>query len=55
MNNPKIHLGPESHIDPNPTFDDGLYDVFKYGNLPWCDERVIWAVENGAQGPIRDW
>lgn len=51
----KIYLGPEPYIDPNPTFDDGLYDVYKYGNLPWCDERVIWAVENGAQGPINQY
>lgn len=54
MNSPDIHLGPASHVDPNPTFNDGLYDVFKYGDLPWCDERVISAVKNGAQGPIRE-
>lgn len=53
MSDKKIHLGPEGYIDPNPDFYDGLYDDFKNDfHLPWSDARVIWAVKNGAQGPI---
>lgn len=55
MNNHKTHLGREPYVDPNPDFDDGLYDVYKNDiQYRWSDAYVINAVLNGAQGPIRN-